>query len=65
VSSSQDLDKWLIILEGVMISTDVHQDYLFGDVLGSGSWGSVYKAQKIGYREFCAIKVIEKELIFS
>jgi serine/threonine protein kinase len=65
VSSTQDLEKWLEILEKVMILTDVEEDYEFGAELGSGSWGSVFKAKKYGKEEFCAIKVIDKELIYS
>jgi serine/threonine protein kinase len=64
VSSPTALDEWLAVLEKVMILTDVKDDYRFSTMLGSGSWGSVYKAHSRS-DEAVAIKVIQKELVLS
>ncbi len=64
-SSSRILDKWLKVLEKTMVLTDITDEYKFGKVIGSGSWGNVYKAQKYGTRDLYAIKAIEKSTILS
>jgi calcium/calmodulin-dependent protein kinase I len=46
-----------------MILTDIRFDYNFGNILGSGSWGDVYKAMKLGRNDYYAIKAIKKETL--
>jgi hypothetical protein len=58
--STQVLDDLLVSLEKEMILTDVHEDYEFGIILGSGSWGDVYKALNLSNNEYYAIKAIQK-----
>jgi serine/threonine protein kinase len=48
-----------------MIQTDVHEDYKFGAVIGSGTFGSVYKALKRSTSKLYAVKVIQKKKIES
>jgi serine/threonine protein kinase len=64
-SSSRVLDKWLKVFEKTMILTDVVEEYKFGKVVGSGSYGNVLKGQKYGTGDFVAIKAIEKPTILS
>jgi hypothetical protein len=46
--SSRLLDKWLKLLEKIMILMDITEEYKFGKLVGSGSFGNVHKANKYG-----------------
>jgi serine/threonine protein kinase len=65
VRSPSVLDRWLRVLERVMILTDVKDEFKFGAVLGRGSYGCVYKAWNMARSEAVAIKVIKKEFVLS
>jgi serine/threonine protein kinase len=48
-----------------MIITEIAEEYKFGAVVGTGSWGNVYKANKAGTDDFYAVKAISKSTISS
>ncbi|XP_059173789.1 serine/threonine-protein kinase 33-like isoform X2 [Physella acuta] len=49
------------ILHTRMEDEDVHKEYVFGEILGEGSFGKVYRAHHIKTGETVAIKEIVKE----